>query len=459
MDEIYNYETITYKTFSELLDSYKELVQSKLDELEEQRLVIIPKSLSERTEDAHLKKLEVQKLVDWKLGHGTFRPSLRKLVESNADEAVEQCTREAFETYDKDNEQWDKVVGMMAKELRGVGPATASLLLNTYDGEKVPFFSDELYRWVMFSEGKGNGWDRKIKYSAKEYQELYRRVEMLRERLGKESDETITARRAPNVSQYIANLNTVPSAADLAAQQELGAFDDDLAMFTNTQFFDFDGDMPAFPDMPQQQFPANMQPDMHKPLDFGNANNFQFPDFSFQQSRPHTLPTSPPNGLAIAPSPSTRLDFPAQHAPRMAQPQPQAAFSQPSPQVGDKRKSTVAAMSSPADLEDESRLAAEEDKRRRNTAASARFRVKKKQREQALEKTAKEMSDKVQILEARVNQLEMENKWLKGLITEKNLKGPTANSETTDAKESESITESSKKGVGTDKEADKAVEA
>ncbi|KAG9559925.1 hypothetical protein KCU79_g7978, partial [Aureobasidium melanogenum] len=270
---------------------------------------------------------------------------------------------------------------------------------------------------------------------------------------------TYSARRAPNVSQYIANLNTVPSAADLAAQQELGAFDDDLAMFTNTQFFDFDGDMPAFPDMPQQQSPANMQPDMHKPLDFGNANNFQFPDFSFQQSRPHALPTSPPNGLAIAPSPSTRLDFPAQHAPRMVQPQPQAAFSQPSPQVGDKRKSTVAAMSSPADLEDESRMAAEEDKRRRNTAASARFRVKKKQREQALEKTAKEMSDKVQILEARVNQLEMENKWLKGLITEKNLKGPTANSETTDPKESESKTESSKKGVGTDKEADKAVEA
>ncbi|KAH0085942.1 hypothetical protein KCU60_g14748, partial [Aureobasidium melanogenum] len=67
MDKKYDYETITYKTFSELLDSYKELVPSKLDELEEQRLVIIPKSLSERTEDAHLKKPEVQKLVDWKL--------------------------------------------------------------------------------------------------------------------------------------------------------------------------------------------------------------------------------------------------------------------------------------------------------------------------------------------------------------------------------------------------------
>ena len=106
---------------------------------------------------------------------------------------MEQCTREAFETYEKDNDQWDKVVVTLAKGLRGVGPATASLLLNTFDSEKVPFFSDELFRWVMFSEGKGNGWDRKIKYSAKEYQDLYRGVELLRERLGKESDKTITS--------------------------------------------------------------------------------------------------------------------------------------------------------------------------------------------------------------------------------------------------------------------------
>lgn len=33
------------------------------------------------------------------------------------------------------------------------------------------------------------------------------------------------------------------------------------------------------------------------------------------------------------------------------------------------------------------------------------------------------MSDEVSFLEARVGQLEMENKWPKGSITEKNLKG------------------------------------
>lgn len=73
-----------------------------------------------------------------------------------------------------------------------------------------------------------------------------------------------------------------------------------------------------------------------------------------------------------------------------------------------------------AHLDEAARQAAEEDKRRRNTAASARFRIKKKQREQALEKTAKEMTDKVAMLEARLQQVETENAWLKSLITEKN---------------------------------------
>lgn len=88
-----------------------------------------------------------------------------------------------------------------------------------------------------------------------------------------------------------------------------------------------------------------------------------------------------------------------------------------------KRKASTPPMthSSPhADsFEEASRLAAEEDKRRRNTAASARFRVKKKQREQALERSAREMSEKVGRLEQKINQLEMENKWLKNLVVEK----------------------------------------
>lgn len=71
-------------------------------------------------------------------------------------------------------------------------------------------------------------------------------------------------------------------------------------------------------------------------------------------------------------------------------------------------------------IQEAARLAAEEDKRRRNTAASARFRIKKKQRDQAIEKAAKEMESKVSDLERKISQLELENRWLRNLLVEKN---------------------------------------
>ncbi|KAJ8656938.1 hypothetical protein O0I10_007272 [Lichtheimia ornata] len=61
----------------------------------------------------------------------------------------------------------------------------------------------------------------------------------------------------------------------------------------------------------------------------------------------------------------------------------------------------------------------EEDKRRRNTAASARFRAKKKLREQAMEQAVKEMSEKSEKLEERVKDLEHEIKWLRSLLIDK----------------------------------------
>ena len=45
--------------------------------------------------------------------------------------------------------------------------------------------------------------------------------------------------------------------------------------------------------------------------------------------------------------------------------------------------------------------------------------MKKKQREMALEKSAKAMMDKVAGLEGKVRKLEMENLWLRGLVVEK----------------------------------------
>jgi hypothetical protein len=66
----------------------------------------------------------------------------------------------------------------------------------------------------------------------------------------------------------------------------------------------------------------------------------------------------------------------------------------------------------------------EDDKRRRNTAASARFRVKKKQREQAMEQKAKDLEEQMTTIRARIHELETENKWLKSLVLEKNESKP-----------------------------------
>ncbi|KAH7339760.1 hypothetical protein B0J17DRAFT_656651 [Rhizoctonia solani] len=57
-----------------------------------------------------------------------------------------------------------------------------------------------------------------------------------------------------------------------------------------------------------------------------------------------------------------------------------------------------------------------EDKRRRNTAASARFRLKKKEREAALDAKAQSLEDRVASLERECEGLRRENGWLRGLV-------------------------------------------
>ncbi|PSK34425.1 Regulatory protein cys-3 [Elsinoe australis] len=239
------------------------------------------------------------------------------------------------------------------------------------------------------------------------------------------------SRRGPNVSQYIANLNTIPSAADMNQQQEdFANFDGDLDLFTNADFFDFDLNESA-PGMPNgMQFNGQQHPSpTHDPTDkAGFVNQPQYFQNPFNQFPANpalpgrtSLPPSPPNGVPFA----GQIQ---QSQPTVPSPGHFSAALTPTshtgPQTGEKRKAgMISTIPNPAAaMEADARDAAEEDKRRRNTAASARFRVKKKQREQALEKTAKEMSEKVQVLEARIGQLEMENQWLKGLITEKNVK-------------------------------------
>ncbi|KAI9042590.1 putative bZIP transcription factor (MetR) [Aspergillus affinis] len=253
-------------------------------------------------------------------------------------------------------------------------------------------------------------------------------------------------RRAPNFSQYINDLNAIPSPYDQAVQQQQQQqdsfnLDADLSLFTNAEFFDFDkfGDLnlPAFDAVEdgnlktENKQNAGQRSDMEF-LDllggegFGNMPEYSAPEFgsvnpqSQQNPLPNfsAIPQIPNGGYNATQSPSqSSASSPPSATPSQAPasvPTPTAS----TPTAGPKRKNTQKTPT--LSVEEAARNVAEEDKRRRNTAASARFRVKKKMREQALEKTVKETTDKNTALEARVTALELENQWLKNLITEKN---------------------------------------
>lgn len=108
-----------------------------------------------------------------------------KLVRDNPKQNVEAITASAFKDY-ADGKDALKAVKTLS-QLRGIGPATASLLLSVLDPDDVPFFSDEVFRWTHWDEpasAKGGGWDRVIRYTVKEYKEVVERVGEVRERLG-----------------------------------------------------------------------------------------------------------------------------------------------------------------------------------------------------------------------------------------------------------------------------------
>lgn len=111
--------------------------------------------------------------------HGTFRPSLKGLVQQNSEEFVDETTTAGFSA----NSLSDSL--NILTKLKGIGPATAALLLSTSDPEALPFFSDELFCWAFWENKSGSRWDRKIKYSLKEYKELVAKTDEMRKRISR----------------------------------------------------------------------------------------------------------------------------------------------------------------------------------------------------------------------------------------------------------------------------------
>jgi len=119
---------------------------------------------------------------------------------------------------------------------------------------------------------------------------------------------------------------------------------------------------------------------------------------------PHATYPPPPAPASTSTEPSTQPA--AAKRPRVRRPSVAASANDHTDDIGSPE--AVPVISTP--------LNPAEDKRRRNTAASARFRLKKKEREAALEKKSKELEIRVSELERECEGLRRENGWLKGLV-------------------------------------------
>src|SRR5947208_13602827 len=123
--------------------------------------------------------------------HDKSRPTLPALVASNPNPFVRQKTSEAFglpPPSRENTEALSECIKLLTKDLRGIGPATATAILAAGYPSIVPFFSDEAFRWIMWDEpSKGPGsWKRKIDYNLKEYLTYYMNVQKMIWRLQKE---------------------------------------------------------------------------------------------------------------------------------------------------------------------------------------------------------------------------------------------------------------------------------
>lgn len=88
------------------------------------------------------------------------------------------------------------MVKELAKNLKGIGPATAALLASCYDPQNMPFFSDELFRWMHWDgihtdpcgsktplKKPGKGWSRQIGYTPREWESMAVKCEHLQNRM------------------------------------------------------------------------------------------------------------------------------------------------------------------------------------------------------------------------------------------------------------------------------------
>lgn len=112
------------------------------------------------------------------------------MVRKNDASAVEKQTSNAFEKLENPSSNSAPSVPTLVAaldsvcKLTGIGPATGTLILNIFDPKHIPFFQDEMFSWFLPDQR-----DAKLKYTQKEYLQLYGAVAPVLQKLGVQAVE------------------------------------------------------------------------------------------------------------------------------------------------------------------------------------------------------------------------------------------------------------------------------
>ncbi|KAJ5802394.1 uncharacterized protein N7503_004844 [Penicillium pulvis] len=207
----------------------------KFVKLDQWRYEDMPGIIEERkaSNEEVVNKEDLITVMEWKTTHGTPRPMLMGMIKSNQSNLVRGCTLAAISTLPTANPILDaqnafpKTSMNALQPLRGVGVATASLVLSIVTGrseyaQQIPFYSDDMFLWLVVKDYptptkssskrkvnskflRPNG-ELNVRYTLNEYRELWDACAELRMRLNKEvegKDEGIVSQNDIEKVAYV----------------------------------------------------------------------------------------------------------------------------------------------------------------------------------------------------------------------------------------------------------------
>jgi hypothetical protein len=113
-----------------------------------------------------------------------------ELASGNGVAAVRETTQKAFSEYDADPSKINKPIKTL-QTLEGIPLQAATLILSIYDPTRVPYFSDELDRYIQWEEAMkraGNA-EKNISHTMKEYTHLIENTQGICKRVNSDKGE------------------------------------------------------------------------------------------------------------------------------------------------------------------------------------------------------------------------------------------------------------------------------